>query len=100
MIIEEKDFRLTPVGKDSLYWDLELQYIVNKGKTNERIDFKNAGYGLTLEKALTIVAHARICNKYENQSISLKTYIKEFKQIKEEIEKICTLSINCSSEKD
>lgn len=94
MEIVEKDFKLTSVGKDSLLWDLSLLQIVNKGKSNEREEFKNVGYGMTLSRALAIAAHARIYNKYEDQEISLKTYRDEFRQIKKEIEELCKTTIN------
>lgn len=94
MEIVEKDFKLTSVGKDSLLWDLSLLQIVNKGKSNERKEFKITGYGLTLDRALTIAAHSRIFNKYEDQEINLKTYRDEFRKIKKEIEDLCNNTIN------
>lgn len=94
MVITENDFKLDSVGKDSLLWDLSLLQIVNKGKSNERKEFKNAGYGMTLDRALTIAAHARIYNKYEDQEINLKTYRDEFRQIKKEIEELCKTTID------
>lgn len=94
MVIAENDFKLESVGKDSLLWDLSLLQIINKGKANERKEFKNTGYGMTLDRALTIAAHARIYNKYEDQEISLKTYRDEFRQIKKEIEELCKTTIN------
>lgn len=94
MTIAENDFKLDSVGKDSLLWDLSLLQIVNKGKSNERKEFKISGYGLTLDRALTIAAHSRIYNKYESQEINLKTYLEEFRKIKKEIEELCKTTIN------
>lgn len=85
MIIEEADFRLIPCSKSSSHFDLELPYVVNKGKSNERTEFRNAGYGLSLESAIRKITMNRIGNKYGEGSISLKEFLKEFK---EEIEKI------------
>lgn len=93
MEIVEKDFKLNSVGKDSLLWDLSLLQTINKGKSNEREEFKIAGYGLTLERALTIAAHARVHTKLSDKEVRLQTYISEFKKIKKEIEEICNLAI-------
>ena len=40
MIIEESDFRLIPVKESGLLFDLELLKVINKGKENERTEFK------------------------------------------------------------
>ncbi len=79
MTIEEQDFKLIQSNSTSTCFDLELLSIVNKGKTNERTEFKNVGYGMTLEKALHTIIMNRINNKYEG-SINLKTFLKEFKE--------------------
>ena len=71
MIIEESDFRLIPVKESGLLFDLELLKVINKGKENERTEFKNIAYGITIESALKYIANARINAKY-NDSISLK----------------------------
>ena len=49
MIIEEKDFRLTPVNDSSPMFDLELLHIVKPKGGEPREEFKVAGYGLALE---------------------------------------------------
>lgn len=88
MVIEEQDFKLIPVSGDR--FDLEVLCTINKGKSNERKEFKNVAYGVTLEYALKYVANFRITNKYDN-SISLATYLKEYKDIISEISKLCQI---------
>lgn len=90
MIIEESDFRLIPVKESGLLFDLELLKVINKGKENERTEFKNIAYGITLESALKYIANARINSKY-NDSISLKQYLQEYKDIINSIKDICKI---------
>lgn len=89
MVIEEQDFKLTPCSEASLRFDLELLYVINKGKSNERSEFKNAGYGLSLESAIRKVAMNRIGKKHG--TISLAEFLKEFKEEVAKIEQICTI---------
>ena len=90
MIIEESDFRLIPVKESGLLFDLELLKVINKGKENERTEFKNIAYGITIESALKYIANARINAKY-NDSISLKQYLQEYKDIINSIKDICKI---------
>ena len=89
MTIEEADFKLTPCTEASSHFDLELLYVVNKGKDNERTEFRNAGYGLSLESAIRKITMSRIGNKYGEGSISLKEFLKEFKEEIEKIKQMC-----------
>ena len=88
MVIEEQDFKLIPISGDR--FDLEVLCTINKGKSNERREFKNVAYGVTLEYALKYVANFIIINKYDN-SISLATYLKEYRDIISEINKLCQI---------
>lgn len=90
MIIEESDFRLIPVKESGLLFDLELLKVINKGKENERTEFKNIAYGITIESALKYIANARINSKY-NDSISLKQYLQEYKDIINSIKDTCKI---------
>ena len=90
MIIEESDFRLIPVRESGLLFDLELLKVMNKGKENERAEFKNIAYGITIESALKYIANARINAKY-NDSISLKQYLQEYKDIINSIKDTCKI---------
>ena len=91
MTIEEADFRLTPCSEASSHFDLELLYVVNKGKDNERTEFRNAGYGLSLESAIRKITMSRIGNKYGEGTISLKQFLEEFKGEIEKIKQMCEI---------
>ena len=89
MIIEEKDFRLIPVSETSELFDLEVLYTVNKGKDNEREEFRNVAYGIPLEAAIKRITQYRIANKFEGV-IGLAAYLNEYKTIVEEIKQLCS----------
>ena len=56
MEIVEKDFKLKPINECSTLFDLELLYSVKPRGGEERFEFKNAGYGMTLERAIKKIA--------------------------------------------
>lgn len=80
MIIQENDYRLTPIDDSSLSFDLELSRVVNKGKNNERTEFQIAGYGLSLSNAIKRIAQYRVACNHKEEAISLLTYFNEFKK--------------------
>lgn len=88
MIIEESDFRLIPVKDSGDRFDLELLKVVNKGKETERQEFKNVAYGVTIESAIKYIANARV-SANNPESIDLKTYLKEYKKIIDDIKQLC-----------
>lgn len=88
MIIEEKDFRLTPIKDSGDRFDLELLRIVNKGKETERQEFRNAAYGITIESAMRYIANARVATNNPDV-INLKTYLEEYRKILDEIKTLC-----------
>lgn len=88
MIIEESDFRLIPVKDSGDRFDLELLKVVNKGKETERQEFKNVAYGVTIESAIKYIANARVSIN-NPESIDLKTYLKEYKKIIDDIKQLC-----------
>ena len=81
MMIQGEFFQLTPVSEASLLFDLKLLHEI-KGK-NPRKEYKDAGYGLTLEHALKKCTQFAINERYE--ILSLKEYLEAFKQIQKEI---------------
>lgn len=81
MVIQGDFYQLIPVNEHSLLFDLKLLYKV-KGK-NPREEYKDAGYGLSLESALKKCVQYAISNKFE--VLSLKEYLEEFKNISNEI---------------
>lgn len=89
MVIEEEDFRLTPVDEASIRFDLELLHTVNKGKSNERKEFKIYGYGLSLEKAIKSVIMYRIEKIFD--TTDLKTFLQAYKDESEKIKNLCNL---------
>ena len=89
MTIEEKDFRLTPVNESSPMFDLELLYIVKPKGGEPREEFKVAGYGLPLDAAIRRIISYRIQSKHRDETISLKEYLEDYKQIQKEIKEIC-----------
>ena len=91
MTIEEADFKLIPCSESSSLYDLELLYIVNKGKNNERTEFRNVGYGLSLESAIRRIIRYRIGNKYKEEAITLKQFLEAFKEEAEKIKQMCEL---------
>lgn len=77
MIIEESDFKLENASDFSQFWDLELLYTVKPKSGEPRQEFKNAGYGLTLESAIKRIINYRLNNKKE--IYTLKEYLAEYK---------------------
>ena len=84
MIIQGEFFQIIPVNEHSLLFDLKLLYEI-KGK-NPRSEYKEAGYGLTLESAVKKCVQYAISKKYE--TLSLKEYVEEFKTAQKEIERM------------
>ena len=84
MIIQGEFFQIIPVNEHSLLFDLKLLYEI-KGK-NPRKEYKDAGYGLTLESAIKKCVQYAISKKYE--TLSLKEYVEEFRATQKEIERI------------
>lgn len=88
MVIEEKDFRLIPIKDTGNMFDLELLKTVNKGKESERQEYRVVAYGVSFESAMKYVANARIAEKHPD-TIDLKTYLQEYRNIIDEIKKLC-----------
>jgi hypothetical protein len=80
MIIEESDFRLETVDDTTPLFDLELLHTVNKGKSNERSEFKVVAYGITLDNALKRVIYYRLNNENKDKAITLAQFLKRYIQ--------------------
>lgn len=78
MIIEGEDFKLTSISDTSLRFDLDLLYTVRPKDGEERNEFKNAAYGVSLEYAIKVIAHYRVAKNHKDKAIELATYYKEF----------------------
>lgn len=91
MVIEEKDFRLIPCNEASMLFDIELLYVVNKGKANERTEFRNAGYGVSLENAIRKITMNRVGSKHVEGTITLAQFLQEFKEEVAKIKQLCAV---------
>lgn len=89
MIIEEVDFKLTSVSEMGAFFDLDLLYIVKPKGAPQREEFKNNGYAMSLERCIQIITMYRL-DKKEN-TYSLSSFLKAYKEECEEIKKLITL---------
>lgn len=88
MEIVEKDFKLKPIDECSLMFDLELLYVIRPRGGEPRLEFKNAGYGLTLISAIKKIAQYRVDCNHRKEAISLKTYFKEYTKELDELKQL------------
>lgn len=89
MVIEGKDFKLTPVSDSSPFFDLELLYTIKPKSKETRQEFKNVAYGISLETAIKKIIQYRILHKYD--ITDLATYLKEFRAELDLLRKICDI---------
>lgn len=89
MVIEENDFKIISIDDSTPCFDLELLYTVNKGKSNERVEFRNAGYGMSFENALKKIIMYRLNKKCD--TISMKDFFKEWKIESESLKNLCKI---------
>lgn len=88
MIIEEHDYRLIQVSDSSTFWDLELLHVIKPKGKEPRKEFKNEGYGMSIEHAIKRIINFRIHNKYSEEVIQMKDYLKEYKDQINKLEKL------------
>lgn len=88
MIIEGTDFKLTLLKDSYGIFDLELLKTINKGKETERQEFKNVAYGISLERAIQYIVHARLSERYPD-IVDMKSYLSDYKIIIDEIKQLC-----------
>lgn len=81
MVIQGEFFQLTSVSEHSLLWDLKLLYKI--GGKNPREEYKEAGYGLTLDTAIKKCINYALNQKFD--VLSLKEYLDEFRNLQNEI---------------
>lgn len=77
MVIQEADFRMTS-GVSDYFWDLELLYTIRPKGKPERQEFKDAGFGMSLEACIRKVIHHRISSKKDVST--LEEYIQDYKE--------------------
>ena len=88
MEIVEKDFKLKPISEDCPMFDLELLYVVKPRGGESRLEFRNAGYGMSMESAIKKVAHYRVCCNHKDEAIKIKTYFEEYKKELDDLKKL------------
>lgn len=69
-------------------FDLELLYVVRPRGGEPRLEFKNVGYGVSLEHAIKKIVQYRIDCKHREEAIRLKTYFDEYKKELDELKKL------------
>lgn len=91
MRIEEAgNFVLESVSDDSNLWNLSFYKRVKKRDTgNYELELDTPLYGLTLSSALLRIAKKRTAKKYEEQTITLKEFLKDYQNNYKEIVKLC-----------
>jgi len=89
MIIEESDFKLTSSSDVHLIFDLELLHTVNPKKGEPRNEFKNIGYGMTLERCIKLITMYRLDKK--ESTYSLASFLKAYQEECAEIKKLINL---------
>lgn len=94
MLIEEHDFKLEQLDPTSNFWDLTFIKVINKGKVNERTEFKDPLYGLTLDSAILRIASFRMHSRHPEEALSLKEYLKEYIELVNQISDLCYIQKN------
>lgn len=82
MVIKGDWYELTSINEHSTQFDLKLLYKI-KGN-NERYEFKDVGYGLSLDTAMKKCIQYALSQKFE--TIALKDYLKEWRKMQKELE--------------
>jgi hypothetical protein len=88
MTIKTDDYILKQISEDSLFWDLTFPKVVNKGKDNERVEFKDPLYGITMDSAKKRIAIWRTNKKISEETTPQefnKVYLQEKKIIEQEL---------------
>ena len=89
MVIEEEDFKLE-FNDINHKFDLYLMYVVNaKNPEKRREEFKLFGYGMSLKNCMDKIINKRIST--ENEVLSLKEYVKLYKEELDKLAKIVDL---------
>lgn len=89
MVIEEDDFRMTS-GASNYFWDLELLYTIRPKGKPERQEFKDAGFGMTLETCVERIIHHRVSNGREVST--LKEYVQDYRREVKRLEELLNSS--------
>lgn len=94
MKITESDFVMEPVSDDSNRFNLWFYKKVKKKETGKfEQELGTPLYGLTLSNCLNKIVHYRTAKKFQEENVSLKTFLKEFQSNYRELVKLCKESI-------
>lgn len=88
MEISEKDFKLKPISDDCPIFNLELLYVIKPRGMEARLEFKNAGYGMSMENAIKRIAHYRVSCNHKDEAIKISTYFQEYKKELDNLKKL------------
>ena len=90
MTIVEPDFTMKLSAVGSSKFDLTFNKRVKKRDTGQYvIEPGDTLYGLTLSSALKRIACHRVAKKYEEDNITLRQFMRDYKLAWEEVEKLC-----------
>lgn len=85
MIIEENDFKLIQCEPSPVF-DVEVLSIIRPKGKETRSEFKNIGYGVSIQRALELIIYYKINKKHaEKNIIPFKEYLKSYKEIIDEL---------------
>lgn len=82
MIIKEQDFIIEKLD-DLSFYNLSFSTVVNKGKEDERTEYKVVSYGIPFHTCIEMIVDYRMKNV--EKELSLKEYVEKYK---EEVNKI------------
>ena len=87
--IEEHDFKMESTNSNDIrFFDLYFMHIVNKGKENERQEFKLDGYGYQLKTCLRKIAVMRAGNSSQKEFKSFKEFVQVYLKQVAEVQKL------------
>lgn len=89
MTIEETDFKLEQTSVSSTFWDLYLLKTIKPKGCASRQELTLDSYGVTLDYAIRKIALFRLHCKYEEQSITMKEFLKEYRDIINQLTNFC-----------
>ncbi len=90
--IEEYDFKMiSSRPADDRFFDFYYLKTVNKGKENERQEFKLEGYGLSIKNCLIRIASLRAGKAGQKEFKSFKEYAQLYLKTYKEMEKLVNI---------
>lgn len=102
MILKGNDYELRQIDDFSPLWDVYIVKVIRPKGCQSREELTNVAYGCTLSSAIRKIINYRINKKHFDNGgiIELSTYIKEFKNSVEELDKLCKIEISQTDEEN